>query len=587
MNAAQTPRSGTWLALLLLLLSACSEQSGGPIDPLARPIIQLDRTGVTHGTRQGTPDPDPFVVLITNAGEGQLTGLGARVEYGDPSGPEWLKVELSQTSAPAELRVQIHLGQLPVGRHEARVRVSSSTATEDGLVTVELDLQLPRLPDLYFAGDPHAQDTLVKIGQPVRLTDFQIANGGPAPAAFILRLYHSVDTLLSEDDLLLNEEDMSVSVGAPIQLSGLELPTNRDNPLGRQHFIFVLDPEDALEEWDEANNVAVIPFNVIGMLLDVSIQGVGTVTVSPEAESYEFETSVTLTAEPAGGWVFHEWVWEGGRSDVNPIITRMLHDVSMTAVFHPVVTAPTLVGQVNGTGRADLTWTFDWPCVRVGRTCQTSTEDRYELEMMNLSIAGPYETIHTSPNTRESPYAHSLRLEPGDWHFRVRAVGDGWTSPWSDGLRLAYYPAEPPATPANLQASSSVAPDGRVLFELGWDYAADVDEYFVQVAWDHPDFAGGSTLPGTIRAYGFYSSETPGHRLYFRLEARNAYGSSEGAIAYADVPVRNGTARFVNATDYPVFSLVVDGMELLPGAEAYQRGQWYEMELAPGTYEFR
>lgn len=70
----------------------------------------------------------------------------------------------------------------------------------------------------------------------------------------------------------------------------------------------------------------------ISFLLNVGIQGEGTVDLDPDKETYEEGEEVTLTAEPAEGWAFSEWQEDLTGSD-NPAILVMDSDKSVTAVF--------------------------------------------------------------------------------------------------------------------------------------------------------------------------------------------------------------------------------------------------------------
>ncbi|HRV02301.1 MAG TPA: hypothetical protein P5539_11470 [Mesotoga sp.] len=68
--------------------------------------------------------------------------------------------------------------------------------------------------------------------------------------------------------------------------------------------------------------------------LVVSTEGNGSVVVAPEETIYEEGTEVSLTAEPAEGWLFEQWTGDATGSDTEIIIT-MDSNKSITASFKP------------------------------------------------------------------------------------------------------------------------------------------------------------------------------------------------------------------------------------------------------------
>jgi len=66
--------------------------------------------------------------------------------------------------------------------------------------------------------------------------------------------------------------------------------------------------------------------------LDLTIEGEGTVTKNPDQSSYEYQSSVELTATPSAGWVFKEWKGDIP-STTNPITVEFNSDKEMVAVF--------------------------------------------------------------------------------------------------------------------------------------------------------------------------------------------------------------------------------------------------------------
>lgn len=575
--------------LVLALVPGCGEDEETPTAPRLDPaeiVVSLERVDVT--AQQGEPDPAPLEIQITNGGEVQLSGLEVAVDFdGDPE-VEWLTATLDGATAPARLSLQANQTGLEVGRYEARVVVTSAVVDTPTSVPVTFQVDARPLADLTFGKDPTLESTSVEPRAPLILPDFEIVNEGEESALFELAAYISTDATGSDAEMV----QVWLYDLAPGETRSLELSTyvGRFRPPGQYYLGLVLDPLNDIEESDETNNARTIEFTQLAYTVEVETEGAGSARVDPDLEWYEFGAPVTLSAEPATGWSFAYWrvAIEAGPTVThidNPLPTSVDRSIHATAVF---VQAPVLTGQVSETGRTDLTWSFDWPCVRVGRTCETSSEDRYEIAMANLLAGTPFETIHTTENTRESPFRYALRVDPGQWAFRVRAHGSDWTSGWSEPLVIDFEEPSPPAAPSGLTATAT-AVEGGVRFDLTWaDNADNEDSYRLQAAWDSPVFGGGAPLPANSTSYSFVADQTPGERLYFRIEAINALGASASNVAFADIPVRNGAARFFNQTDYPVYSLMVGGVELLPGAmDAYLRGQWYRLDLAPGNYDFR
>jgi uncharacterized repeat protein (TIGR02543 family) len=66
--------------------------------------------------------------------------------------------------------------------------------------------------------------------------------------------------------------------------------------------------------------------------ITTTIEGEGGVSVSPEAESFEYESIVELTATPSEGWVFSEWKGAVNSSE-NPLSISIDESKEITAVF--------------------------------------------------------------------------------------------------------------------------------------------------------------------------------------------------------------------------------------------------------------
>jgi hypothetical protein len=592
------------LFVAAILTVACGGERGTPTAPTpapARIVVSLDSVTVT--ARLGGSDPDPVAVRIINGGEAQLDGLDVAVEHAATENHEWLVATLDHTSAPAVLRVEVRVEDLEEGPHGARIRISSSAADQDALVEVILEVQPPPFAELRFEG-AQASDTTVRLRSHVPLDPFQIVNAGTAPASFVMTLVHSMDQDIDEEDrrvqayaYILGPDEV-----AEVDLVGIANLSSRNYPLGKQYFAFVLDLDGEVDETDESNNVFLVPFTLEGWDLDVKIDGAGTVSASPEAGpmGYPSYTDVRVNAVPEEGWGFVHWITDEGEIYFsNPGLIDVHGPVEWTAVFRR---APSLAAQVNDNGRADLTWSYSWPCAS-GRSCpgDPGPDDHYQLQMDAGDGLG-FQPLFMSPSTRESPYTHSLALEPGHYHFRVRArAGNGWTSPWSGAVELIYEGPQPPAAPSGLQVTIDPRPRSPLGFEsrgadfyLSWqDNASNEDWYRVEVAFDDGDFRprGMYSLGANTESYELWL--VPGKReeqARFRVRAYNDAGASqpseEVVVSWAGM---DGSLSIINGSAYPVFSVRLDGREvlgpdeILAGAEVVD-GALLTIDLAPGEY---
>lgn len=80
-------------------------------------------------------------------------------------------------------------------------------------------------------------------------------------------------------------------------------------------------------------------FEPVEYTLDLSTDGEGSVTASPDRENYFFNDEVELTAEPEDGWEFSDWSGDL-ESNENPITIRMSADKSITAKFEELCLDP-------------------------------------------------------------------------------------------------------------------------------------------------------------------------------------------------------------------------------------------------------
>lgn len=109
------------------------------------PAIEVSPMALGFAASEAEAAPSPQTVSVTNAGAGDLTGLGVEISYtnGEPTG--WLSAELSDTAAPTELTLQVNPAGLesPVVL-DAVVEVTSPVAPESiGVLHVRFRLGAP------------------------------------------------------------------------------------------------------------------------------------------------------------------------------------------------------------------------------------------------------------------------------------------------------------------------------------------------------------------------------------------------------------------------------------------------------------
>jgi hypothetical protein len=108
------------------------------------PVVGLSPTSVGLTAVAGSHEAATQVVLVTNAGGGELVSLEATVEYPDDGPRGWLEAELEGPNAPTSLRLRALARNLGPGVHRAQVRVSSPVPDAgDGVVGVVFDVSTP------------------------------------------------------------------------------------------------------------------------------------------------------------------------------------------------------------------------------------------------------------------------------------------------------------------------------------------------------------------------------------------------------------------------------------------------------------
>jgi hypothetical protein len=114
---------------------------------LAPPSIALSPAVISRAMDSGAAPPPPVNVAITNAADGQLTGLNVSTDYGaGPAG--WLSTELSGSTAPATLMIRFDgSSSLAPGEYQATIQVSASSAPGGPVpLVVSLEVRPPPPP---------------------------------------------------------------------------------------------------------------------------------------------------------------------------------------------------------------------------------------------------------------------------------------------------------------------------------------------------------------------------------------------------------------------------------------------------------
>jgi hypothetical protein len=107
------------------------------------PLISVAPNAVTFTTTQGTTNPTPATLQVTNAGGGNLTQLSVgAITYG-PGATGWLSAQLSLTGAPSTLTLTPTLGSLAAGTYTATVPVQSAII---GVAPVNVTVTFQVLP---------------------------------------------------------------------------------------------------------------------------------------------------------------------------------------------------------------------------------------------------------------------------------------------------------------------------------------------------------------------------------------------------------------------------------------------------------
>jgi len=403
------------------------------------PIIGVSKDHASFNARQHGASPPPKTIQITNVGEDVLTDLAIE----DTHTESWLAASLDRTTAPAVLTLSVSAAGLPVDVHQTRLRITSPVAKNlYGQLEISVTFFVDAgLPDLVVEGDLVAPAS-VPAGDPLTLSELVAVNAGDGFATpHVAGVYLSADTTVTADDLLV--EATSVRGTQPGEIGGLPgyFAIDEATPPGSYFLGVVLDTEDVVHESDEDNNFVSTPIEILPPITRYTLEvldqgGDGWVDVSPYGVLFEEGTVVTLTAKASPAFRFEGWGGDLGGLE-NPVQLVMDGDKTVSAMFAP--TPPELRGG-RGMGFVSLTWSYQWSCRPDGSgRCTASPSDRFVLEESTTGDPDDFTVVHTMPSDRDIHGSVTLDRAVGVWHYRVRAEGDGFVSPWSDVLSVTVF----------------------------------------------------------------------------------------------------------------------------------------------------
>jgi hypothetical protein len=143
----------------------------------AQPVIAVAPSTLSFTANQGSGNPPPRTVAITEATGAPLSGLSAEIAYpiGQPAG--WVSASLDRTTAPASLVVGVLTGSLAPGTYTATVRVHSATASNTPQSLQIEFVVAPPLPAIALSPSTAAFAALLSGGNPAPI-QIGVTNSG-------------------------------------------------------------------------------------------------------------------------------------------------------------------------------------------------------------------------------------------------------------------------------------------------------------------------------------------------------------------------------------------------------------------------
>lgn len=228
-------------------------------DPRSLPLIELSETAIEFEATIGLPTQMQLVV-ITNAGGGELGDLKRSIEYGDGQPEGWLNaffVTLVDGKGTRAIYIQPLIGELSVGTYSATVSVTA-TAAANSPATLDITLTVHDfpMPDLTVVPPLTVTPTTVEPGGTVTLSSWTILNQGTQGVAGVANgIYLSTDSTITADDTFFGGNvNSSIAGGQSVEWGAVDLTIPAATPPGTYYIGVLVDRENGAPESDETNN---------------------------------------------------------------------------------------------------------------------------------------------------------------------------------------------------------------------------------------------------------------------------------------------------------------------------------------------
>jgi uncharacterized repeat protein (TIGR02543 family) len=360
--------------------------------PVTGEVLTADNTMTAYTTVTSVPNiwisPDSFfdvfveryssineTLTIGNDGTSTLTG--------SISHPSYLTLSTTTINLAAGTQMNVYITNDPllsIGWHNDTLIITSNDPDEN---PIGIYFNLEILPTLnnYLSIEIEGSGSVLKVPDQTTYTYGTIVNLTAVPAeGWLFDSWENDITGTDNPTTITMDGDKEVTAVFSIT-SGYTLSVTTEG-----NGNVTIDPEQASYDWAAEVTLHAIPgagyvfdhweddltgtdnpatismtgskdvtavFTIItGLTVDVTIDGSGSVMKDPDQTSYTYGTKVTLTADPAEGWMFDHW--EGDATGVdNPTTITMDGNKDVTAVF-TVTSGYTLTILKVGTGNVSI-----------------------------------------------------------------------------------------------------------------------------------------------------------------------------------------------------------------------------------------
>ncbi len=181
--------------------------------------------------------------------------------------------------------------------------------------------------------------------------------------------------------------------------------------------------------------------------VSVTPSGTGTVAKSPSKASYAAGETVTLTATPASGYVFHHW--DGGvTGTANPATVTMNANKTVTAFFVPAPTY-TLTVNTSGGGGSTVSRSPNKTSYTSGETVTLTANPAagYKFSYWSGALIGVSSPRTLVMDSNKTVYAHFVALPT--YSLSIYCVDGGGSSVDRSPQKTRYYEGETVTLTAN------------------------------------------------------------------------------------------------------------------------------------------